>query len=439
VPQPELNFVPSPDGALLLNTLLDRLERREAGPHLISEASPVRTSKVGLSELGLPGYYSQVDPEPRQVLNEQLQALEKAGLLHLFWQAGEKGHLLEAVALVPGQEASLYHLIGRIPTTRLRTRLESHLLGDRFRFNESDWRYRAVQHTLLQLKAKKSPAPFSLKDQVFNEDLLTGLVAIGQLKEETPFRVFSVRTFNDSKRFEDLKRAIIRLTRLGQPEWKHIPETDLLSELNLVANPTYLLFAGPWKLVDVDGQELSLGGFNPSVAVSAVQAAHVQRVRVHASQVLCVENLTTFHTLANSLARDPLLQRTALMCLAGNPSPACRWLLSRLSLYTPEDIPLYIWADLDYGGFNILSQLRREVNTRFLPYQMDAATLERFAQFARPLTLTDQRNLARQLIHPELEDMHPVIAYLLKRGLKLEQEAIDIGNQNRIYDRQTNL
>jgi hypothetical protein len=35
--------------------------------------------------------------------------------------------------------------------------------------------------------------------------LLAALVALGTIREETPYRVFSVRTFNDSKAFEPLK------------------------------------------------------------------------------------------------------------------------------------------------------------------------------------------------------------------------------------------
>lgn len=424
--QSEIKFVPSPDVTLLLNMLLDRLERRVAGSLAVSETRPVRSVKVVLSELRLPGYTSQIDPEPRQVMNEQMQWLEKAGCLRLIWQAGENGHLLEAVALVPGNENHLYALIGRISTASLRARLESCLLGDRFRFSAADWRYRAVQRILAQLKEKKSPGPFSLTDQVFNEDLLTGLVALAHLDEETPFRVFSVRAFNDSKRFEDLKAAVMRLARLGQPEWRHLPEDELLRELNLVANPTYLLFAGPWTLVDEAGQVLALGDFKPSVGVPAVQAVHLARASVRARQVLCVENLTTFHALAAGLARDAQAPGTALLCLAGNPSPACRRLLSCLSQTLPQDIPLYVWADLDYGGFNILAQLRRQIDARFFPQRMDVDTLERFAQFARPLTLSDRRNLERQALRPELRDVQPVIAYMLKRGIKLEQEAITL-------------
>jgi hypothetical protein len=424
--QPELNFIPSPDVTLLLKTLLDRLERQRARPVLVSEARPARSVKVGLSESGLPGYFSQIDPEPRQLANEQLQALEKVGSLRLFWQAGEKDHLLESVALVPTGEALLYDLIQRTPISSLRVRLESQILGDRFRFGDLEWRYRAIQHILSQIKQNKSPAPFSLTDPVFNEDLLIALIALAQLNEETPYRVFSVRAFNDSKRFDDLKSAVVRLARLGHPDWKRLKEDELLRELNLVANPTYLLLAGPWTLVDREGQVLSLGEFNPSVGVPAAQAVHLARVSVRAVQVICVENLTTFHTLAGSLLKDPNMQKTAVLCLAGNPSPACRKLLACLSSALPEEIPLYVWADMDYGGFNILSQLRKMVNPGCRPYHMDQQTLDRFAPFARPLTLADRGNLERQSKRPELRDVHPVIAYLLQRGLKLEQEAITL-------------
>lgn len=423
MPPPELAFTPSPDVKLLLNALLDRFERRMAGSLPASGAMrPVRAVKIVLSEIGLPGYYSQIDPEPRQVANEQFQALEKAGLLRLFWQAGESGHLLEGAALVDSAEMPLYALIGRIPAASLRERLQSQLLGERFRFTQEGWQHCAIHNILVKLKDNQSPAPFTLTDPAFNEDLLLALAAVSELEEETPFRVFSVRIFNDSKRFESLKPALIRLARLGRADWRRLSEDELLRELNLVANPSYLLLSGPWTLIDDAGQVLSLGEFYPSVGLAAVQAVHLERVNVHAERVVCVENLTTFHTLA----REKRLQDTALLCLAGNPSPACRRLLYCLADSLPETIPLYVWADLDYGGFNILAQIRKEVSRRFLPYHMDSDTLDRFAHFARPLTLVDKRNLERLVSHVLLKDVRPVIDHLLRRELKLEQEAVAV-------------
>ncbi len=422
----EFSFTPTADVRLILNTLLDKLEQRCKGGGTSSDTSTHRSIKVALNDLPLPAYFSQIDPEPRLLANEQLQILEDAKQLKLFWQPGEKGHLLESVTLITTAEASLYALLGRVSSLSLRHRLETLLLAERFRFTENNWHYQAIQHILAQLKQNKSPSPFTPTDSGFNEDLLTALVALSHLEEETPYRVFSVRVFNDSKRFEDLKRAIIRLARLGNPAWKKLPADGLLRELNLVANPTYLLLAGPWKLVNAEGDVISLAEFSPSIGLAAVQAMHLQRVNTNADKVICIENLTTFHLMAANLAKEQETQQTALLCLAGNPSPACRHLLKCLVTSLSENIPLQVWADLDYGGFNILAQLRKEITPRFAPFQMDIKTFNAFEQFSRPLSSSDRHHLKRLTNLAELKDVWPVIFYLLKQGLKLEQEAITL-------------
>jgi len=42
---------------------------------------------------------------------------------------------------------------------------------------------------------------------------------------------------------------------------------------------------------------------------------------------------------------------------------------------------------------------------RFAPYRMDIATLDAHAQWGKPLTRTDEKNLARLAYHPLLADM----------------------------------
>jgi hypothetical protein len=193
---------------------------------------------------------------------------------------------------------------------------------------------------------------------------------LSTLTTETPYRVFSVRVFNDSKRFEAIKNQLVTLARLGSPEWKRIPAEEVLRELNLVANPNYIHFAGNWQFTTDKGEILNLSGFTPSVGFPAAQTATLQTV--HAESVLCIENLTTFHqqvdrytgTRVNNGTRNTehesnvarsVFRSSAFICTYGNPSPAVRRILRLL----PETTPIYLWSDLDYGGFNILSQLRR--------------------------------------------------------------------------------
>jgi hypothetical protein len=406
---PAVSFTPTSDVAAILHNLLDQYERRQ-DPH-------ARVIRCDMEALDLPGYTSQLDPEPRQVANEQFQRLERVGLATLAWLPDQTGHLLQSVILNPDRADDLFALVQRDPLAARRARLRDLLLGDRFRLD--GWRLRAVQHTLDRLKEERSPTPFSLSDEDHNRDLLAALVALADVTEETPIRLFSVRVFNDSKRFEAIQGAVVRLARRHQPDWRELRSYEVLDELGLVSNPGHLYLYGPWRLVDSRGLVHDLGDFEPSVGIPARLAANVRKVTVDAERVVCVENLTPF----NELVRRER-EGSAALYLGGNPSPACRHLLRCLAEATPLGVSLRVWADLDYGGLNILAQLRRLVSPRFAPYRMDAETLDAHVLWARPLTAADERRLARLARHPYLVDMRPLIQHMLARGLKLEQEAI---------------
>ncbi len=413
-----ISFVPTSDVAAILHILLDVYERRGGAPR--------HAVRVSLDDVAgtLPGYYSQADPAPRATANEQLLELERRGLVRLAWQPGQQGHLLNTVTLEPERVEGTYALLEREPLFERVARLRALLLGDRPRLD--GWRKRALERCLNQLKANKSPAPFDLDDDGWNRDLLAALLALPDaasesVQEETPYRVFSVRVFNDSKRFESFKGAIARLARRCQPEWRGLSSQETLRELGLVANPGHIYLYGPWQLVDDCGQVTSLSEFYPSVGIPAALAARVERVRVNAARVVCVENLTSFYELIRHESQD-----LAALCLWGNPSPASRHLLRRLADDLSPDTSLLVWADVDYGGLNILAQLREQVSTRFAPYRMDQHTLDAHAHWAHPLTPADERNLARLRRRPALADVEPLIDYMLLRGTKLEQEAISL-------------
>ena len=408
----EIPFVPSPDVIVIINALLDKFENRAKR----QTEHTVRAVKIHLCDLSLPAYFSQTDPAPRLVANEQLTQLEQTGLLTLAWLPGEKGNLLQSIAL--SNHLPLYKLLNREPESNIRARLETILLADQFRFSQDDWQGRAIHRTLTKLRTGKSPAPFSLTDSSWNIDLLTVLSAISTLETETPYRVFSVRIFNDSKRFDELKPAIVRLARLAIRGWKSISSEEIFRELNLVANPNYIHMAGNWQLTTQNGDILSLSGFTPSVGFPAAQIETIQSVGIHPDSVLCIENLTSFHEYLRASDRRDTPRTT--LCLMGNPSPPIRHLLQLI----PESTPIHLWSDLDYGGFNILSQLRRTIRHQIHPYLMDIFTFEKYAHLSRPLTQTDIRNLKQLCARPELFDVKPILEYLIHRRLKLEQEAI---------------
>lgn len=412
-----LLFTPTSDVSAILHILLDVYERRGGASQ--------RVVRVTLDDVGgaLPGYFSQTDPIPRVTANEQLEALEKHGLVRLAWQPGQRDHLLNAVTLEPECVGRLYTLVGREPLARRRERLRTLLLTDRASLD--GWRRRAVDRCLDRLRAGKFPAPFDLDDDGWNRDLLAALLALPGdaletgTPEEMPYRVFSVRVFNDSKRFDVLKGTVARLARRHRPEWHPLSNREALRELGLVANPDHLYLYGSWQLVDEHGQAMSLSEFYPSVGIPTALAARVKQVRVDATRIVCVENLTSFYELVRCEGTG-----LAVLCLWGNPSPASRHLLRHLADELPADVPLLLWADIDCGGLGILAQLRTQVSSRFTPYRMDCSTLDAHARWAHPLSAADERKLARLKRHPCLSDVAPLIDHMLARGTKLEQEAV---------------
>lgn len=413
-----LPFTPTEDVTAVLNALLDIYERHDP-------ARPfTRAIRVRLDELDLPGYISQLDPGPRQTANEQLQALEQSGFVRLAWLPGDAGHLLAAVTLRPERAAELFPWLGRPPVAAQVAALRELLLGERFRFGGDDWRRVAIDHILAQLRARKSPAPFTLADPAFNRDLLAALAALDAVREETPYRVFSVHTFNDSKAFEPLKAALATLARRHGSGWEDLTPEEALRELRLTPNPTQVLLYGPWRLTAAGGQVVSLDGFYPAVGVPSVMVAGVRHAALdttRVNRVACVENLASFYELIRHEGEG-----LAALCLWGNPAPAVRHLLARLAGNLPASIPLQVWADLDYGGLHILAQLRRLISPRFLPYRMDIATLDGHVRWARPLTENDRRLLARLQGYASLADLQGVIEQMLERGIKLEQEAVQL-------------
>jgi hypothetical protein len=406
-------FTPTPDVTIIIDELLDMFERRGGAPKQV-----VRVKLAALNQR-LPGYYSQTNPEPRLTANEQLSRLAELGLLTLRWEPGQTGHLLEAVTIEPAQTAALYTLLARQPVAEQRRYLSEFLSAHRPHL--AGWRQRAIDHALSQLKAHKSPAPFSLINQAWNQDLLTTLLALPdqETPAELPYRVFSVRIFNDSKRFDSLKDTIARLAHRYNPLWRALSLPETLREMGLVANPGHVYLAGPWQLIDAEGQVMSLSEFVPSVGIPTALAARVQQVTVEAGRVVCVENLASFYELIRYEG-----QGLAALCLWGNPSPVMRHLLRCLVEHLPASIPLLLWADIDYGGLNILAQLRRQVSPQIAPYRMDCATLDAHAHWGHPLTSGDRRNLTRLRQHASLEDVAPLIDHMLQRDLKLEQEAV---------------
>jgi len=165
---------------------------------------------------------------------------------------------------------------------------------------------------------------------------------------ETPVRDASARLFKDSKRIEFLVPCLDVLLA-GNVEDDARPEAEVLQELGLYREPQPAYLAGNIVL------RRERGAFPPDCPYGALPPSTVLGLGSMPSQVLTIENKTTFHVWARQHCDSDVL------CLytAGMPSPAWRAMYLRLLSDLPVSTPVLHWGDVDEGGFRIAALLSR--------------------------------------------------------------------------------
>lgn len=389
----------------LLELLVEACERRQ---------DPAARA-VSVAAARAPGYLDERDPTIRAQVNASLTAWEAQGWVELRWVRGEEGNLLDRIRLRVEALPHIYAYLRRTPAADLEAALGTLLA--RWRPQLSPQADRAIAGVEVQLAAGRSPAPFQFADPRRNEDLLRALQALDSLEEELPARDFSARVLGDSKRLAALQGGLLALLRRAHPELAGLPRDEAWAAAGLLPNPGHLYLHGA-LVFRLGAATVDLRAFSPDLGLPVHAVSRLEVVSLPARYLLTVENRTAFYDQVAAFPGDGLV-----LYLGGFPNRARRLLLERLSAAAPA-LPLYHWGDLDYGGLAILACLRRTLARPIHAHQMDPAALDHGQASGRPLTRADRCNLERLLEDEMLEDCRAVIQALLRRGIKLEQEAL---------------
>jgi hypothetical protein len=384
--------------------LLDRYER--------SGRDPRRVVRVRLSEV--PAY----DADTHQAVNSALNDLVQQGLITVRWARHETDNWLDKVDLNPDRVEALYGLLKRAPrsdqTAALRALIDDHV-------SVADWQAQVFSWLRLQLDSHHTVAPFRLAEPQFNADLLKILRGLAQLQAPLLERTFSVQLFGNSKRFEDLRPAVLAVLRRHSPYAAEYNGDDnsLLRAHHVQRVPEYVLLKGPLTLELAD-TKLTLGAYSDGLSLPATTLRASKVIDCPARAVITVENTTSYHELIGWQTPEVLHVFTG-----GFASPTVIALLQAIRA-TRAALPFYHWGDLDAGGFRILLHLRKYLG-EVRALAMDEATLTQHRHLARLLTANDRTGLALLQTQGGLNDCAGVIAALLAADCKLEQEAVEPG------------
>lgn len=381
---------------VILNTLLDKYEKSKSftGDNKVNQKFTLRTSTL------FPAYMDHSNFELFQSVNEAIDILTRNELIIAKLTSANR---YETITLNLNNLEKVYPYINRVPKHHINQAVLTllHHFKDK---NEILHLYFQDQNERIETN---KPIKFFNNDL---EELKNILIAVDELlkvESETFLRDFSVKIFKDSKRFQSISDKVVNLIY----EYGNFPNKDnILGELNIIKNPTYVNFKGNATLTIKD-QEINLSGFSSDIAISSSMLQDITQIHITSKAVITIENLTSFHTF-------PATDLFAIY-LGGYHNSIRREFIKKIYTQNPS-ITFHHFGDIDAGGFYIMEHLKHQTGIDFQPYKMDINTLKQYSSYTKKLTSNDRKRLLKLKDSPYREVIH----YMLENNCKLEQEAI---------------
>lgn len=241
---------------------------------------------------------------------------------------------------------------------------------------------------------------------------LVAMDAIAGLEQETFYRNLSMKLFGNSKELEGMASKLNSLFREFD-ERSYDEEEEPLAIYGLIKNPIQVRLKGPIA-IKVGEQEIDLSSWPNFFALNDEAIARCSVTSGNPKRVITIENLTSF-----SAFNDP---EAITIYLAGFHDKVKQSLLLKIFEAFP-DIPYLHFGDMDSGGFYIFHHLKVDTRIPFSPFKMDVESFLSVERFALPLSPNDRKRLTAQLDDPSFQEFHELIALMLEKNEKVEQEA----------------
>lgn len=405
----------------LLHVLLDKYER---GTGYVQGKKPVQRIKLNLYNRGKSDFkpYDIEKSEIRNQFNEEVVALHGIRLVDFKWMAAEQGHIIAEVWLVFEQLGEAYRLLGRTPKGDTVDEVILLLMEAQEKVTSS-WLLAyldGLSETILRKRSVGSLLPDSLDE---TKDFLCALVTVDHLSEDEILeRVFSIRCFGDSKRFE----SAIRPRFIGVLK-RHLDDIDedakdeeILRRVGIVKYPEQMEFCGAIRV------ELNEGvvNYTPLQYGATVNAKDVRMGKFSISssvkRILFIENRANFvDYIFHHRHKEELV-----VFHGGCYSPVKGLFFQKLSAAALPDTEFYHWGDIDYGGFSMLARLRRNIVPSIKAYRMNVEELIKYRDYATAFRDSYSQKIRGLKDLPELNDCINCLDFMISNQIKLEQEAM---------------
>ena len=363
--------------------------------------------------------YNIEDSIVRKDVNQAVFDMAEEGLIGYEWMRGQRNHIIAGVWLCFDKLDLIYEFLKQTPKD---STVEEAVAGLERLLDSSPehWVAAWAFETLRDIRKKRSIGNALPAEASEREDLLKALSFIGG-DTETLERVFSIRCFGDSKRFERTVRSrLIRIIKKYLATEDNCTDEAALRLAGIARYPEQFEFSGAIKIAlpggVIDYSPLPYGGVLTNEDVNIGSLSFATNIR----SILSIENKANYiEYIRKEKPSDELV-----LFHGGQYSPAKRLFLRKVAAIMPDSCTFFHWGDIDFGGFSMLARLRREIFPNVQPYLMGKAELVQYADLCAKFDKRYADRLSTLLQQHELADCAECIGYMLEHKVRLEQEAM---------------
>lgn len=395
----------------ILNDLLDKYEKS-------TQTEFKRRIMIDCTKLG---YLDVTDPEQKKQFLDAVTELSEKGLILYNWE--RKGYVVKNVWLNIEKVDEAFAFIGRKSNHAAANELAA-LFSEYLERINTAWIADYLSRQISEITEKSKPIEKWQNDMMLVRNILKALGEIDKLIDSISMRAFSIRLFADSKYFErSIKKYIVDIASKNEPELKDMDELServVLAQIGIIMMPEIFEFCGDMTIGFADG-EVDYSPIRSGSCITSDSVNDIQYITLDSriTRILFIENKTNYSEYCLNTRHFNEL----VIYHGGFYSPAhgdfFRYIADAAE---KNDIPVFFWADIDYGGFRMFVRLRDNIVPALRPLNMDT---EAFSSHSGKLLERNDKYIQKTLEllnDPDYECFYDVINMIAKRKGTVEQE-----------------
>lgn len=404
---------------IILSRLLDKYENSK---HLFEPGVSTRRVMLRIEKKELPEYDYQ-EASIRDAFNQAAQELEREHLVTLEWITERP--VLSAIILNLDRVDACYPLVGR-KHPKEQAIVVAQMIEKELSSVSTSWIILWRDELCTKAKNAFSVPAYCKRDTMFLSKLLVALAMYDSLHGNSiTMRTFSSKCYHDSKYFErEIRDEFLRIAQkycsdlYELCEREEIGVRDKLACLGIYARPEIYELSGNFSLETAKGiihvgALMPYGIALPSTVIDVITSINLKNI----GKIVFIENKTNYDEyLLSEMAANELV-----IYHGGFLSPQKRKLVSIIVHAIPDGVPVYFWADIDLGGFQMFAHLQQLI-PQLQPIRMTAEDVVAYHEIGLPRSADYLEKLRVALEKAEYPLFENAIKRIIEYGVTIEQE-----------------